>query len=202
MDNQNSDNEEIQQNYNRNVWHVTASAAKAKIESKAKQLEKISAEIYRNPDASHEEKEIHKYLCDILRKIGCEVQSGFIHPTAFRAIFRSGTKSETDSPNEPKVPTVGLICEYDAVPGFGHSCGHNLSTEATIGAVLAVRAAMKADTRLVGKLVIFGTPATEQNGGKIKMMSEGVFDNIDVILSAHPSNYNCLVPTFYASQMV
>jgi hypothetical protein len=69
----NSSNEDIQQHYNRNVWHVTSFAAKSKIESKVKQLEKISAEIYRNPDASHEEKEIHKYLCDIMTKIGCEV---------------------------------------------------------------------------------------------------------------------------------
>jgi len=194
-----SEKNNVQQYYNRNVWHVTTTAAKTKIESRAKQLSKISNEIFTNPDASHDEKEAHKYLCDILKKVGCVVHSSYIHPTAFKAVFQSGSKSENEASSGP---TVGLICEYDAVPGYVHSCGHNLSTEATIGALIGVRAAMKSDTRLVGKLVILGTPATEENGGKIKMMKEGVFDGIDVIISVHPSTYDCLFPRFYASQKV
>lgn len=188
---------EVQKYYNRDVWLVTTNAAKTKIESRVKQLEKISTEILTNIDLAHEEKEAHKYLCDILRKVGCDVHSSYIHPTAFKAVFQSSSLNESSN-----APTVGLICEYDAVKGFGHSSGNNLSTEATIAALIGIREAMKVDTRLVGRLVIFGTPASEESGGKIGMMKEGAFDKVDCIVMVSPANKNCLRPTYYCSQKI
>ena len=186
---------EVQHYYNRDAWFVTTNAAKSKIESRIKQLEKISTEILTNSDIAHEEKEAHKYLCEVLRKAGCTVHHHYIHPTAFKAVYQSATLTDNTS-----APTVGLICEYDAVKDFGHSSGNNLLTEATIATIIGIREAMKSDTRLIGRLIVFGTPASEESGGKIRMMKEGAFDKVDVIVAINPSNHNCLLPKFYCSQ--
>ena len=188
---------EVQPYYNRDVWFVTTKAAKDKIESRTKQLEKISTEILTNSDVAHEEKEAHKYLCDTLFKVGCVVHHHFIHPTAFKAVYQSSGLTDSS-----KVPTVGLICEYDAVKDFGHSSGNNLLTEATIATFIGIKEAMKSDTRLVGRVIVFGTPASEESGGKIRMMKEGAFDQVDVIVAIHPSDQNCLLPKYFCSQKV
>ncbi|XP_054156086.1 xaa-Arg dipeptidase-like [Oppia nitens] len=184
---------DVQKHYNRDVWFVTSSSAKAKIASRTKQLEKISAEILANPDVAHEEKEIHRYLCGLLAKLDCTVHSSYIHPTAFKAEFKPNSKTNV---------TVGLICEYDAVKGFGHSKGNNLSTEATIATFLGIREAMKADSRLLGTVIILGTPASEESSGKIRMLKEGAFNDMDALFAVHPSNYDSLCPKFYCSQKI
>jgi amidohydrolase len=91
--------------------------------------------------------------------------------TAFRASFGSG----------PLV--IGLCAEYDALPGIGHACGHNIIAASAVGAALAL--ADVADE--VGlTVVLLGTPAEEAGGGKVLMLEAGVFDDIAATVMVHP----------------
>src|ERR1700754_2248163 len=91
--------------------------------------------------------------------------------TAFRAEFGSG----------PLV--IGICAEYDALPGIGHACGHNIIAASAVGAALAL--ADVAD-ELGLKVVLLGTPAEEAGGGKALMLQAGTFDDISVAVMVHP----------------
>ncbi|NDH68132.1 MAG: M20/M25/M40 family metallo-hydrolase, partial [Gammaproteobacteria bacterium] len=92
-------------------------------------------------------------------------------PTAFRAEFGTGDL------------TVALCAEYDALPGLGHACGHNIIASSSVGAAIALAAVAK---DLNFKVVVLGTPAEEGGGGKIVMLERGAFDGIDVAALVHP----------------
>ena len=81
-------------------------------------------------------------------------------------------------------PTVAVLSEYDALPGIGHACGHNIIATAGLGAALAA-AAVVAETG--GRLVLMGTPAEEGGGGKILMGDAGAFDGVDAAMMVHPA---------------
>jgi amidohydrolase len=81
-------------------------------------------------------------------------------------------------------PNVAVICEYDALPGIGHGCGHNVIAAAGLGAGLV--AAALAD-EAGGRLVILGTPAEEGGGGKVLMGERGAFDGVDAAMMVHPA---------------
>jgi amidohydrolase len=77
-----------------------------------------------------------------------------------------------------------VLCEYDALPGIGHACGHNIIGAAGLGAGLA--AAALAD-EVGGRIVIMGTPAEEGGGGKVLMAERGAFDDVDAAMMVHPA---------------
>ncbi|PRD23406.1 UNVERIFIED_CONTAM: Peptidase M20 domain-containing protein 2 [Trichonephila clavipes] len=106
-------------------------------------------------------------------------------------------------------PVVAIILEYDALPGIGHACGHNLIAEAGLAASLAIKEAMDADPKLEGKpkpgvwpvheladqkLLVLGTPAEERIGGKIDLLEAGAFQGVDAALMVHPSKYTSTFP--------
>jgi metal-dependent amidase/aminoacylase/carboxypeptidase family protein len=91
--------------------------------------------------------------------------------TAFRADFGSGPL------------TVGVCAEYDALPGIGHACGHNIIAASAVGAALAL--ADVAD-RLGLTVALLGTPAEEFGGGKVLMLNAGVFDDLALAVMMHP----------------
>src|ERR1700754_4006006 len=91
--------------------------------------------------------------------------------TAFRAEFGSG----------PLV--IGICAEYDALPGIGHACGHNIIAASAVGAALAL--ADVAD-ELGLKVVLLGTPAEEAGGGKVLLLNAGTFDDIAATVMIHP----------------
>lgn len=99
--------------------------------------------------------------------------------TAFMAVF-SGTGDG---------PVIGFNAEYDALPGLGHACGHNLIATASLGGALAAAEIMRSQS-LNGKIILFGTPAEESLGGKVKMLEAGVFEDakIDISLISHPTS--------------
>jgi amidohydrolase len=90
-------------------------------------------------------------------------------------------------------PTVAVICEYDALPGIGHACGHNIIAAAGLGAGLAAAAVVD---ELNGNLVILGTPAEEGGGGKIAMIDAGALEGVDAAMMLHPSSAD--VESMYA----
>ncbi|OQV25589.1 putative Peptidase M20 domain-containing protein 2 [Hypsibius exemplaris] len=159
----------------------------------ADSLNDISQKIWREPELYFQEKFAHNLLTDFLERNGFTVVRGYKNiATAFRAEFQS--------PNYDRLlhPTIAVLCEYDALPEIGHACGHNLIAEAGIATGLALRDVLTshADTAQAvdGKLVILGTPAEEQGGGKVILINEGAFLDIDFAMMVHPFVRNDLEP--------
>ena len=138
-----------------------------------------------NPELGSEEEKSSKILVDLLKKHGFEVEYPFfgMH-TAFKAVKKGKTKG----------PTVAIQAEYDALPGVGHGCGHNIIGTAGVGAGIAVGKLMD---KLPGEVWVIGTPAEEGHGpyggSKVKMSKEGVFKDVDVSYMIHPMTGKSMV---------
>lgn len=156
-----------------------------KIDSKAKELQEISLKIWEKPELAYEEHFAHGILSDYFEKEGFEVTRNYTLPTAFRAVF--GDKNAG--------PTVGVLCEYDALPGIGHGCGHNLIAIAGVAVALGVKSAIQGG--LEARVVAMGTPAEEGGGGKVHMINNGCFKDVDFCVMLHPAPFNV---AFYVSQ--
>lgn len=117
-----------------------------------------------------------KSLCEWLAGEGFAVQAGVAGlPTAFTAT-RPGAGRR-----------VAFVAEYDALPGLGHACGHNIIAASACGAAAALAAVAPGLT-----VSVIGTPAEEGGGGKITMLDAGVFDSVDLALMVHPGPEDCL----------
>ena len=97
------------------------------VDQRSGKLNEISEQIWNNPELGFEERFAHDLLTDFLKKEGFEVSSKTPLPTSFIARYGQG-----------KGIKVGIVVEYDALPGIGHACGHNLIAEAGIGAALGM----------------------------------------------------------------
>ena len=140
------------------------------------ELTAMSDEIFDNPELGLEEYRASKLLCDWLEKQGFEVEAGVAGvETAFRARHIQGEGG----------PTIGLLCEYDALPKLGHGCGHQMQGPAILGAAASIKEILKNHSY---KLVVYGTPAEESVSGKIMMIANGcTFEGLDVALMMHGS---------------
>lgn len=167
------------------VFKIDQELSSTSIEQK--KYYKLSHELWKNPETKFEEKFAHDLLCEFLENNGLYVTRNYILSTAFKAEY--GKYSDS-------TPTIAIICEYDALPGIGHACGHNLIAEAGLAAGIAVKDALEADNSLSGKLIVLGTPAEEGGNGKVEMMRKGAFQNVDVAMMVHPSNSDYLLPPF------
>jgi amidohydrolase len=149
---------------------------RTEIERLTPTLLEISHEIHANPELNFEEHFAHEMLTGVLSDEGLDVERGaYGMPTAFDA--RVGSQG----------PTVAVCCEYDALPGIGHACGHNIIAAAGLGAGLAAATVAEA---LGGRLAILGTPAEEGGGGKEFMIRRGAFDNVDAAMMVHPADHD------------
>jgi len=153
--------------------------AKSEVEALLPRLVEMSDWIGEHPELGSEEYEASKLLADELEKHGFEVERGLLGmETAFRATFK-GSKPG---------PRIAFLAEYDALPGVGHGCGHNIIGTAGIGAGIA---ASKLLEDAPGEVVVLGTPAEEGHGpsagAKKRMAAEGVFEDIDVAWMIHPT---------------
>src|SRR5690606_4023905 len=97
--------------------------------------------------------------------------------TAFKASYELGGDG----------PTIAFVAEYDALPGIGHACGHNLICAAAIGAAAALTRALSGQG-VGGRVLVIGTPAEEGGGGKILLLERGAFDGVDAALMFHAGN--------------
>lgn len=148
-----------------------------KIESNIETYMKLVQTMYDNPEIGNEEFETMKLLVDYLDKVGFKTTSGYVVPTGFLG--------EYDTRKEG--PTIAVMCEYDALPEVGHGCGHNLIAGIGIATGEAVKEIID---QFGGKLLVVGTPAEENFGGKVSMSEAGVFDEVDVALMVHPGSRN------------
>jgi amidohydrolase len=134
----------------------------------------IDGEIHAHPELAFEERRASKLLADVLEKAGLSPTLGcYGLATAFECRF-----------GPDGGPAVALLAEYDALPGMGHACGHNLIATAALGAGLGL-ATLGAS--LPGRVCVLGTPAEEKGCGKERMARQGAFDDVDAALMVHPS---------------
>jgi len=141
---------------------------------------KISDAIHRNPELGYKEFFASKLLSDKLEEYGFEVERGISNlETSFKARRICGVDG----------PRIAFLAEYDALPGLGHACGHNIIGTAALGAGLAL-SKIACEENLNCEIIVFGTPAEEgavdNAGGKVLMLNE--ISKSDVALMIHPSD--------------
>lgn len=142
-------------------------------------LKELNQYIYNNPELGYEEFKSSKAHIDVLKKYGFHVEERYLGiKTAFKAYYES----------EIQGPTICYLAEYDALPGIGHGCGHNLLGTTNTGAAIVLKHLLD---EIGGKVVVLGTPAEETSGAKVIMVEKGAFKDIDIAMLAHPApEYN------------
>lgn len=165
-----------------------------KLDEKAAYYGDISKEIWDLAELGYLEKESSGLLQKTLADAGFTIKAGVADiPTAFVAEFGSGQ------------PIVGIMAEFDALPGVsqkavpfrepvveggaGHACGHHLFGTASVAAGIAAKEWME-ENNIKGTIRVYGTPAEEGGGGKVYMAKSGIMDDVDAMLHWHPSSAN------------
>jgi len=148
-------------------------AARAAVDRHAEDLIALSERLHADPETAWEEHRAAAAVPELLDRAGFTVTSRYLGlDTAFHASFGDG-------------PTrIALCAEYDALPGLGHACGHNLIAAGSVGAALGL-AAVAADAGLT--VEVYGTPAEEGGGGKIELLDRGAFRDVDLAMMVHPA---------------
>ena len=150
------------------------------VEANRDEILDLSHRIHANPEPAFEEVQAATWVAEILERHGFDVE----HPagrlaTAIRAVRPGGRGGDS--------PRIGVLAEYDALPGLGHGCGHNTMAASGVGAAIALAAI--AD-ELPGEIVFLGTPAEERGSGKAFMIDDGLFAGLDAALMYHPCDRN------------
>ncbi len=151
----------------------------SKINEVAQELFEITKELYKNPEIGFQEYKSSKLLAHFLSKHGFEVTYPYVLDTGYLGVY--------DSKHEG--PKIGFLCEYDALPGVGHGCGHNLICTMSIAGAYALRDVVD---EIGGSIYVYGTPAEENFGGKVQMAKAHAFDDLDIAIMLHPSTKNGL----------
>jgi len=143
------------------------------VEADAERLTALSELLHANPEVAWQEHKAARWVAEALVEVGFTIEAGYLGlETAFRATFGEGPFR------------LGLIAEYDALPGLGHACGHNLIAATAVGAARALRrVAEEAGIRIE----VYGTPAEEGGGGKIELLERGAFVGLDLAMMVHPA---------------
>jgi amidohydrolase len=163
--------------------------AAARIDASAAALDGLALAIHDRPELGYEERFASATLADYLSGQGLPVTRG---AGGVETAFVSETKTGGG-------PTIAICAEYDALPGIGHGCGHNLIAASGVGAYLgaaAVAAELKGSVRLIG------TPAEEGGAGKVKLRAAGVFDGVDAAMMFHPADADVLDPLMVALRVL
>ncbi|OBT71212.1 hypothetical protein VF21_09876 [Pseudogymnoascus sp. 05NY08] len=140
-------------------------------------LKATNKTIHSNPELAWEETIAHDVLCSFLSSRSFQVTaSAYDIKTAFEA---------RNKESQPGERCVSFNAEYDALPGIGHACGHNLIATASLTAFVALSAAVE-KFGVAGKVKLLGTPAEEAGGGKCALLAAGAYKDVDVSLMGHP----------------
>ena len=146
----------------------------ADIDRRAADLISASHDIHAHPELNFEEHFAHELLTSMIEKSDLPVT---------RKAYGLDTAFETKIGSQGL--DVAVLCEYDALPGIGHACGHNVIAAAGLGAGLAL--AQVAD-HAGGRLTLMGTPAEEGGGGKVEMARAGAFNGLAAAMMVHPAD--------------
>ena len=152
----------------------------AAVEAARGEILDLSHRIHANPEPAFEERQAAAWVAEAIGRHGYAVE----HPvgslaTAVRGRLTGGRGGDG--------PRIGVLAEYDALPGLGHGCGHNTMAASGVGAAIALAAL--AD-EIAGEIVFLGTPAEERGSGKQIMIDDGLFEGLDAALLFHPCDRN------------
>ena len=160
---------------------------------------KIALSIWDYAELGYKENKSSALLQNTLKENGFSVDAGVAGmPTAFVATYGSGS------------PVIGILAEYDALPGIsqdisplktpianktnGHACGHHLFGTGSVAAGIAIKKLLETG-KLKGTIKIFGSPAEEGGSGKVYLVREGLFKNVDVVMHWHADEHNSVMYT-------
>ena len=180
--------------HGQSVTPAQQKAVFAGIDKQATHYADLSRQIWEFAEVGYQETNSSALLQEELKKEGFAVQAGVAGiPTAFVATYGSGK------------PVIGILAEYDALPGLaqtdspernaiagqkaGHGCGHNLFGTGSMASAVAVKNWMQ-QTNHTGTIKLYGCPAEEGGSGKVYMVREGLFTDTDVVLHWHPGDKN------------
>jgi amidohydrolase len=157
----------------RNAAQVAAhDAAHLAVQKHCAAAAALSDDLAAHPELSNEEFESSGKIAALLEQAGYAVEYPFAgHPTAFKGVMENGNGAD-----------VAILVEYDALPGVGHGCGHNLHGSLSVLTALALT---ELKDTFSGTISVIGTPAEETDGGKIAMAEKGVFDGFAAALMMH-----------------
>lgn len=148
----------------------------------AEDLDHIVTALHAEPEVAFAEHRSAATLIEVLRRHGVRAELG-VH--GLETAFRAEVRGRSDG------PTIAVLAEYDALPGLGHACGHNVIAATGVGAFLALAATLEQDpAAFPGRVVLLGTPAEEGHSGKEIMARHGAFDELDAAIMAHPYGYD------------
>ena len=168
---------------------VKARAAAA-VEASREELLDLSHRIHANPEPAFEERYASAACAEVIERHGFMVErpAGSLE-TAVRGRITGGKGADG--------PKIGVLAEYDALPGLGHGCGHNTMASSGVGAAVALAAVRDA---WAGEVVFLGTPAEERGSGKEIMLRDGLLEGLDAALLYHPCDRNHVVTAPLASE--
>ena len=159
-------------------------AARDTVGTSAQTLVGLSHRVHAHPELKFEETKSSQWTAGVLADAGLTVESGICDlPTAFSCSFGSGSLH------------LAICAEYDALPGIGHACGHNIIAATAVGAGLAL-APLVDDLDL--RVSVIGTPAEEGGGGKVFLLERGAFEGVDAAMMVHPAPYEDPAPRISA----
>ncbi|KAI9184392.1 hypothetical protein H9P43_003445 [Blastocladiella emersonii ATCC 22665] len=169
------------------------------IQSNDEALRALSLEIHSNPELGFQEFHAVSVLTAFLKLRGFTiVEHAFGIETAFLATYEYSEASPTAAKDDEPVK-IGFCSEYDALPDLGHACGHNLIAIAGVAAALATKEAI-IKHNIYARVTLFGTPAEEGGGGKVRMLEAGAFADQDICMMVHPGDSENSMPASLAMQ--
>lgn len=167
----------------------------AAVDAYTPKMNDAALKIWSFAELGYQETKSSALLQDQLKAAGFKVQAGVAgEPTGFVASFKNGTG-----------PVIAILAEFDALPGLsqaavptkqpiagqdnGHGCGHSLFGAASVASAVALKQWMVAN-KVQGEVRVYGTPAEEGGSGKVYMVRDGLFNDVDITLHWHPGNTN------------
>lgn len=167
----------------------------AAVDANTPKMNDAALKIWNYAELGYQETKSSAVLQDQLKAAGFKVQAGVAgEPTGFVASFKNGSG-----------PVIAILAEFDALPGLsqaavptkqpvpgqdnGHGCGHNLFGAASVTSAIALKTWM-VQNKIQGEVRVYGTPAEEGGSGKVYMVRDGLFKDVDVTLHWHPGNTN------------
>ena len=161
-----------------------AAAVRAASDSLQPELVELSHRIFEYAEEGFEETQSVADIAELLAEHGVTAQVGaFGLDTALVAELALGEAA-------PDAPTVAILAEYDALPGVGHGCGHNIIAASAVGAFLSLVEASRTRELPAGRVLLYGSPAEEGGNGKEIMARAGAFEGVDAAIMIHPFGYD------------
>ena len=162
----------------------------AAVDANRAEIIELSQRIHANPEPAFEERQASAWVAEAIARHGYAVE----HPVGSLATAVRGVRSGGRGGDRPR---IGILAEYDALPGLGHGCGHNSMAASGVGAAIALAALAP---ELPGQIVFLGTPAEERGSGKGVMIRDGLFAGLDAALLYHPSDVTGVECNLLASE--